>query len=151
MLNQLKIRLISQLIKGISRVLQELLKCFNIFIFLTISSCFTCKFLFRFKRSTVIISSKISDSTKISQSWFIAIIVPETSWCFLVIIAILYIDIYIIHWYNNINALFISLIQSVMGTIFKYYFFISIIWVVSCLRCDCYSSFNKYIRITTIT
>ena len=41
-----------------------------------------------------------------------------------------------------------SNVMSKWSTLFKYYFFISIIWIISCLCCNWFNPFNKYIWIT---
>ena len=72
-----QIKLISQLIKNISRAIWKLLRYFNTpTTTYTTASCFTCYFLFKFKRSTVISSTKISNSASIIYNWFISIVLP---------------------------------------------------------------------------
>ena len=76
MSDQIKIRLISQLIKGISRVVQKLLKYFNGTIIPTFFVPLSPVAPVKCKQSTAISSMKISDTASISQSWFISIVLP---------------------------------------------------------------------------
>ena len=78
--DQIKIRLISQLVKGIQEFPKSYLNIlvtsfFNIFC--TISTCYACYILFIFKRITdIIINMKTFDSASSSQSWFISLVLP---------------------------------------------------------------------------
>ena len=51
----------------------------------------------------------------------------------------------------NLYIVYSAYATSKWRTIFKYNLFFSIIWCCSCSFCNCYSSFNKYLRISIIT
>ena len=63
-----------------------------------------------------------------------------------------------LHWYYDISVFSVinlcivcfTCAISKWGTIFKYYVFIFIIWSISWLCCDWYSSFSKNVCITVI-
>ena len=116
-------RLISQSIKGISRALWTLLRCFNETInrhLLCYSLVFVLVFLLKFEWSTMIaIIRKINNISIIFWSWFICIVLPQTSWYLPISITVIYsIKLYIdittsIFWASSICVLFISVMQSV--------------------------------------
>ena len=75
-LDQVKSRLISQLINGISRVLQELLKYSNG------TAILTFFILLEAGVFPVILDLYLNDSDCYIFIWIISVILPQTSWCF---------------------------------------------------------------------
>ena len=100
----------------------------------------------------ITISRKISNTTIIVWSWFISVVPPQTSWCLQISINILYLIIHRHYHINSLRVIYLCIIYfsyaiSKRSAIFKYYFFISIIY---CSTCSCgvwnwYSNFNKYV------
>ena len=92
---QVRTRLISQLINGVSNVLNKLLKYINgtliLTLFCTIISYSACYLGLKFKQSTIIIiRGEISNIIVIIYKWFISIELPQTSRCCGLIIIIFY-------------------------------------------------------------
>ena len=88
--DHVKIRFISQLINGMSSVLQKLLKCFNGVTFFVVSipsnfaynACFAIKRLWIFNGIIY-----IAIFTAYTAIWFISVAIPQPSLCFSIVFA----------------------------------------------------------------
>ena len=158
MSGQVKMRLISQLIKDISRVFQNLFTYFNGTIFSTFFGPASAVLpIFLDLSQTLLAAEKLTMRyyhLEMVHLYSIAI----NCLIFSIIIALFY---YIIHGYNYINTcsiLCLCIVDFTHGTSkwktnFKNYFFIINIWICWWWRCwcDCYSLIYRYICIAIIT